>query len=102
MRIKVATVVAITLFLLGMAGCSKYYQVRDPMSGNLYYTSEIKDKSTGAIRFEDAGTNSIITLQNSEVKNISKSEFNEGLEKRTERVKSQAGASDTVMPPADM
>ena len=100
MRIKVAAMVAVTLFLLGMAGCAKYYQVRDPQNGGLYYTSEISDKSGGAIRFEDAGTGSIVTLQNSEVKKISKSEFNEGIEKRTDQAKPQAVQPAQVAAPA--
>lgn len=58
------------------AGCSTYYKVTDPASGKVYYTDDIKsDKKAGAIKFEDARNKSMVTLQNSEVKEISDDEY---------------------------
>jgi hypothetical protein len=63
-----------------LAGCGGYYAVRDPASSTQYYTTDVdKAGSTGAIKFKDAKTGSEITLQSSEVKEISKEDYNKGL-----------------------
>jgi hypothetical protein len=54
--------------------------VKDPASGNVYYTTKIKDERSGALKFEDKKTKTSVTLQNSEVKKISKKEFKSALE----------------------
>ena len=62
-----------------LAGCSgSYYMVREPGSATPYYTTDI-DKAGSAVQFKDAKTGSAITLQNSEVKEISKDEFTKGM-----------------------
>lgn len=67
-------IVFVTLF-----GCGSYYEVRDPATRNQYYTTDIdKAGSAGAVKFKDAKTGSAVTLQSSEVKEISKDEFEKG------------------------
>ena len=80
MRHKVLALVLTIFFLVGIAGCGGYYMVKDPAGGNVYYTTKIKDTPGGTIKFEDAKTETNVTLQNSEVKKISKTEFNSALE----------------------
>jgi hypothetical protein len=64
-----------------LAGCGGgYYMVRDPRSGTAYYTTDV-DKAGSAVKFKDAKTGSAITLQSSEVKEISKDEFTKALKK---------------------
>src|SRR6266480_573604 len=61
-----------------LAGCfgGSYYAVRDPASGTAYYTTDVdKAGGAGAVKFKDEKTGSTITLQSSEVKEISKDEF---------------------------
>ena len=53
-----------------LAGCSNYYQVRDPQSGNVYYTRLINDRVGGAVSFEDKLTGRDVTLQTSEIAKI--------------------------------
>ena len=67
---------AIVLMVL-LAGCfGSYYTVRDPASGTAYYTTDVgKAGGTGAVKFKDEKTGSTVTLQSSEVKEISKDEF---------------------------
>jgi hypothetical protein len=66
--------------IMSMAGCTNYYKVSDPGTGHTYYTSKVKDGGrTGAIKFEDAKTKSTVTLQSSEVKEISEEEFAAGV-----------------------
>lgn len=60
-----------------LAGCGGgYYQVNDPAGDRKYYTSDIDQKTkTGALTFKDEKSGNMVTLQSSEVKEISKDEF---------------------------
>ena len=59
-----------------LAGCGTYYQVRAPSGDRVYYTTDIdRAITTGTVKFTDASSGSVITLQSSEVKEISKEEF---------------------------
>jgi len=66
--------------LCGMAGLlggcgGDYYRVNDPAGDRQYYTTDIDKTKTGAINFKDAKSGSVVTLQSSEVKQISEDEF---------------------------
>lgn len=82
-RQLLATALAI-FFLFGLVGCSSYYKVVDPASGNVYYTTKIKKEMGGAIKLKDAKTDADITLQNSEVTKVKKDEFKANTEKEKE------------------
>lgn len=71
-------VVGLCVSLL-VVGCASYYKVTDPQSGNAYYTEEIDNVRGGAVKLKDARSGSIVTLQNSEVKEISSDEYKAGL-----------------------
>ena len=59
-----------------LAGCGGgYYRVNDPAGTKEYYTSDIDQTKTGAITFKDEKSGSVVTLQSSEVKEISEDEF---------------------------
>lgn len=59
-----------------LAGCGgSYYRVNDPAGDRQYYTSDIEKTKTGAITFKDEKSGNVVTLQSSEVKEISKDEF---------------------------
>ncbi|MFC1858286.1 hypothetical protein ACFL9U_09710 [Thermodesulfobacteriota bacterium] len=79
MRKKVTAILLALFFLVGILGCSSYYQIKDPASGSMYYTQKIKNQKEGAIKFKDAKSKSEVTLQNSEVKTISSKEYKTGL-----------------------
>ena len=58
------------------AGCgTSYYRVNDPAGTKEYYTTKIEQTKTGAIAFEDKKSGSVVTLQSSEIKEISEDEF---------------------------
>jgi hypothetical protein len=80
MRHKILAILLAIFFLVGIAGCGGYYMVKDPAGGTVYYTTKVKDTPGGTVMFEDAKTKASVTLQNSEVKKISKKEFNSALE----------------------
>ena len=71
-------VVSLCIGLL-IVGCATYYKVTDPQSGNAYYTQEIESIKGGAVKVKDARTGSIVTLQNSEVKEIGEKDYKAGL-----------------------
>lgn len=63
-----------------LAGCGgNYYKVNDPAGDRLYYTTEIEQSKAGAITFKDKKSGSKVTLQSSEVKEISEDEFKAGV-----------------------
>jgi hypothetical protein len=64
-----------------LAGCGggNYYKVNDPAGNKLYYTTDIEKTKTGAITFKDKKSGSKVSLQSSEVKDISKEEFEAGI-----------------------
>ena len=63
-----------------IAGCTSYYRVTDPASGKTYYTTKINDAGrAGAVKIKDAKTGSMVTLQSSEVKEISSEEYEAAL-----------------------
>lgn len=59
-----------------VAGCTNYYRVSDPASGKTYYTTEVKNAGgSGAVKIKDGKTGSMVTLQSSEVKEITSEEY---------------------------
>jgi hypothetical protein len=63
-----------------VVGCSSHYRVTDPSSGKTYYTTKIDNAGrAGAVKIKDEKTGSTVTLQSSEVKEISAEEYEAGL-----------------------
>lgn len=59
-----------------LAGCGGgYYRVNDPAGTKEYYTTDIDQTKTGAVTFKDEKSGSVVTLQSSEIKEISQDEF---------------------------
>ena len=64
------------VLLLILSGCTSHYMVRDPETGNRYYTTEVERTGTaGAVKFKDRATGSMVTIQQSEVRKISEDEY---------------------------
>jgi hypothetical protein len=75
-----------------LAGCASYYRVNDPAGTREYYTTEIDKSKAGTITFKDEKSGSVVTLQSSEIKEISEEEFNAALksgEKKGEEKKNK-------------
>ena len=64
--------------LLAAGGCTSYYKITDPSTGKVYYTTEMKDKASGAIQIRDASNGNTVTLQTHEVNKINKEEYESG------------------------
>lgn len=78
--------------LCGMAGLltgcgGNYYRVNDPAGDRQYYTSDIDQTKTGAITFKDEKSGSVVTLQSSEVKEISRDEFKTAVKPEEKKTK---------------
>ena len=67
------------LMLLFAAGCTTYYRVTDQSSRRAYYTTDIDRVDSGAVRFYDEKSRASVTLQSSEIVEISKEAFNSGI-----------------------
>lgn len=67
------------LMVVWAAGCTQYYQVSDPAGTRTYYTTDIDTTDNGAIKIKDEKTGANVTLQSSEVKEISREEYEAAL-----------------------
>ena len=81
MNVNRVTVWVLCGLLAAVTACSgRYYRVTDPTSGKAYYTKEVEQAGkAGAVKFTDEKSGSAVTLQSSEVKEISEAEFLGGL-----------------------
>jgi len=77
-RTFVSTIL-IGLVALLTAGCVTYYKVTDTNTGKVYYTQAVTQKDSGAVAFTDAETKANVTLQSSEVREVSEDTFREGV-----------------------
>jgi hypothetical protein len=60
-----------------LAGCTSYYKVTDPTTHKDYFTTEVRQQD-GATMLKDGKTGSKVTIQNSEVKSITREEYESG------------------------
>ena len=79
MRLGRTGMFAVAGVLMLAAGCTHYYKVSDPAGQKEYYTTEIETAQSGAIKIKDKKSGSVVTLQSSEVKEISEKEFEAGV-----------------------
>jgi hypothetical protein len=63
---------ACLLVLLFAAGCTTYYRVTDQSSRRAYYTTDIDRRDSGAVQFYDVQSRANVTLQSSEIIEISR------------------------------
>ena len=77
---RVIASTALLAIVLVTAGCTTYYRVTDPSSGKSFYTTDVK-RSGSAVMFKDAKSGSDVTLQASEVREITSDDFNKNTAK---------------------
>jgi len=80
MKLKMFSLVVSCLVLMMITGCASYYKITDPTSRIVYYTKSYDTKG-GSIAFKDARTGAMVTIQNSEIKEISRQTFDEEVKK---------------------
>ena len=80
--------------LARLAGWTTYYEVKDPTTGKLYYTTDLDKGKAGAVTLIDEGSEAEVTIQNSEIREISKDEFRANAYKVDEPAPAPAPAPD--------
>ena len=71
MRLFISLILSAFVF-----GCgTTYYQVRDPSSGSTYYTTQVEEEKGGAVTLKDHRTNAQVTIQNSEVMEMTADQY---------------------------
>ncbi|MDX1431009.1 MAG: hypothetical protein R3286_01050 [Gammaproteobacteria bacterium] len=78
---RLVSLLSIALLAAALAGCGGYYMVKDPSSQATFYTKHIDKMPGGAIKFTDAKTDSEVTLQASQVSEISSDDWNKAVGK---------------------
>jgi hypothetical protein len=75
MIVRIMALGAVVALAAVTAACSHYYKVSDPAGSKEYYTTDVDRAMGGAIKIKDEKTGATVTLQSSEVKEISADEF---------------------------
>jgi hypothetical protein len=63
------------ILLAAACGGSSYYIIKNPATGQSYYTTEYKTLDNGAVQLTDAKTQSTVTLPTSSIQKVDKSEY---------------------------
>jgi hypothetical protein len=69
------------LLLLFAAGCTSYYRITDQPTRRTYYTKDFDRTNSGAVQFYDVKNRTWVTLQSSEIIEISRDAFDTGIRK---------------------
>jgi hypothetical protein len=75
MKFGTVRYLGIGLLFLVATGCTSYYRVTDQATGRTYYTTDLDRTDSGGVVFKDAKTFSKVTLQSSEVREVSRQDF---------------------------
>ena len=86
MRKHLITALILAGLTMLVAGCTNYYRVTDPTTGKTYYTTKVGNAGSGVIKIKDEKTGSMVTLQTSEVKEISEDEYNAGMTREVHEI----------------
>jgi hypothetical protein len=78
MKLEKVRYLCICFLLLFVVGCTTYYRISDQATGRIYYTTDYDRTDSGAVVFEDAKSRSKVTLQSSEVREVSRPDFQAG------------------------
>ena len=62
-----------------LSACASYYKITDPASGKVFYTTDIDKENSGAVSFTDEKSKTQVTLQNSEIAEISSDEYDKAV-----------------------
>lgn len=76
MQRTVLTTILVAGAMVLLSGCaSNYYRITDPQTDRIYYAEDFKASSAGSVTFRDARTGRRITVQNSEVEDLTEDQF---------------------------
>ena len=69
----------VLLVVLLASGCTSYYRITDQSTRRTYFTTDYDRTTSGAVQFYDNKSRADVTLQSSEIVEISRDEFDSGL-----------------------
>ncbi len=64
--------------LITLTACTTYYEVTDPTTNKKYYTTELDKNGDGSVTLEAEGSGVEVTIQNSEVREVSEEAYKSG------------------------
>ena len=67
------------LLILVASGCTSYYRITDQATRRTYFATGYDRTSSGAVQFYDEKSRADVTLQSSEIVEISRDDFDSGL-----------------------
>jgi hypothetical protein len=67
------------LLLMLVAGCTTYYRITDQPTRRTYYTTDYDRTDSGGVRFYDDKSRAWVTLQSTEIVEISKDGYQTGI-----------------------
>ncbi len=76
---RIGTIILVVLFLAAIGCSSSYYIVNDPITGKTYYTKDVDRFNSGNVSFKDEKTGKKVSIQNSEIQEVTSSEYQEAL-----------------------
>jgi hypothetical protein len=97
---NLARILIATSLLITLAACTTYYEVKDPTTGKAYYTTDIDKGRDGQVNLIDAGSGASVTIQNSEIQEVSKDVFKANAYKEDEPAPAPAPATTPEATPA--
>lgn len=77
---RLPNLLALLFVALGLSGCANHYEIRDPQSGSVYHTKDYDRSRSGSITFTDEKSQTEVTIQNSEIQEVSKERYEEETE----------------------
>ncbi|MEX0805028.1 MAG: hypothetical protein WD688_17165 [Candidatus Binatia bacterium] len=77
--IRFAQSCACLLILLFAAGCTTYYRITDQPTRRAYFAKGYDRTDSGAVKFYDVKSRANVTLQSSEIIEISRDAFDSGI-----------------------
>jgi len=92
---KIGFIILLAAFLA--TGCASYYKVADPATGSIYYTEKVDREGSAAV-FKDARSGSLVTIQNSEISEVSKKDFEAGIKAPTSKPGQTPSAAPSQSP----
>jgi len=76
---RIGKILSVMISLAAIGCGSSYYIVNDPYTGKTYYTKDLDRFNSGNISFKDEKTGKTVSIQNSEVQEVTANEYQEAL-----------------------
>lgn len=77
--VRIVVIITVVLSLVAVGCSSSYYIVNAPYTGKIYYTRDIDRFNSGNVSFKDEKTGKTVSIQNSEVLEVTDSEYQKAL-----------------------